>query len=323
MIELNRRRRRGHAMYPRSIHSLTSVTYVFLATVGFTSDCRAQKHQMNERTAKQGEWRVSYESNGEGEELILFVHGWGADRSTWETQMQTLDLDIPMAAVDLIGHGKSDCPEMEYTVDKLSDSVRAVADDLGAKRVILVGHSNGVPVCRDFLHRFPAITRAMVIVDGPLKNVVPGEMARAMVSRFESPEYRKSIEQLRQFQKPNGELTAAHIDLITDAMLATPQRILLSTYRAQLQPGFWKAEKIDVPVLAVYSQNPHWAMWDEDYERFLRSNVKQLELHYLQGSHLVHIEKASEFNRLLSDFVERLGRGSEPAQTDSKVNSPE
>src|SRR4029077_5229532 len=75
--------------------------------------------------------------------------------------------------IDLPGHGKSDSPkDGKFSMDLFAravEAVRAEADaDRAADRVILVGHSMGAPVIRQYARLFPQHVAGLVAVDGPL-----------------------------------------------------------------------------------------------------------------------------------------------------------
>ena len=68
-------------------------------------------------------------------------------------------------AVDLRGHGESDAPEQEYTIEGFADDVAAVCDELGVKDAALVGHSMGGAVVLALAVRRPDLTRAVAMLD--------------------------------------------------------------------------------------------------------------------------------------------------------------
>ncbi len=94
--------------------------------------------------------QVAYEARGTGDDAIVFVHGWSGDRSHWYRQMDGIATDRRLLAVDLIGHGASDAPDIPYTMNLFARSVAAVLDKLELERAVLVGHSMGVMVVRQF-----------------------------------------------------------------------------------------------------------------------------------------------------------------------------
>lgn len=89
---------------------------------------------------------IAYEARGSGATTLLFVHGWCCDRTFWRGTLDALASEWRVAALDLAGHGDSGHERERWTLEALADDVVAVADALGAERLILVGHSMGGPV---------------------------------------------------------------------------------------------------------------------------------------------------------------------------------
>jgi len=90
--------------------------------------------------------RLAYEVHGTGDPTLVFVHGWCCDRRFWKEQLDEFSVARRVVALDLAGHGRSGVERERWTLDALSQDVAAVVEQIGAQRVILVGHSMGAPV---------------------------------------------------------------------------------------------------------------------------------------------------------------------------------
>ncbi|MFD0578983.1 alpha/beta fold hydrolase [Dactylosporangium darangshiense] len=79
---------------------------------------------------------------GEGDPLLLLLHGLGATGAVWSGWAPELARRWPgrWLAPDLPGHGGS-AELSEYTFDALADAVRPLAESAG--RTVVVGHSLG------------------------------------------------------------------------------------------------------------------------------------------------------------------------------------
>ena len=89
-----------------------------------------------------------------------------------------------MLFVDLPGYGKSDKPKMDYTMDVFAQAVDAVLRDAGVERAVLAGHSMGTPVVLQFYRLYPAKTKALVFVDGPLRPFLKDATAANTIVRM-------------------------------------------------------------------------------------------------------------------------------------------
>lgn len=81
---------------------------------------------------------------GEGDDVVLCLHGWPQHWYEWRHLLPRLAAAGHRAiAMDLRGFGWSDAPPAGYEKENLASDVLAVLDALGLERVKLVGHDWG------------------------------------------------------------------------------------------------------------------------------------------------------------------------------------
>jgi pimeloyl-ACP methyl ester carboxylesterase len=81
---------------------------------------------------------------GEGDDVVLCLHGWPQHWYEWRHLMPALAAEgYRVLAMDLRGFGWSDAPPDGYLKEEMADDVLAVLDELGLERVKLVGHDWG------------------------------------------------------------------------------------------------------------------------------------------------------------------------------------
>ena len=112
--------------------------------------------------------QISHATLGEGEEVVVLVHGFGGDKNSW------LFLQEPLAgsegtartvhAIDLPGHGSSSKDVGGGSLDELADVVLGFLDTVGADRAHLVGHSMGGAVVAAAAARSPGRVRSLTLV---------------------------------------------------------------------------------------------------------------------------------------------------------------
>jgi pimeloyl-ACP methyl ester carboxylesterase len=89
---------------------------------------------------------ISYETAGKGEPALVFVHCWTCNRGFWDRQVEHFSPQYQVVQLDLAGHGESGKGRKEYTIAAFGADVAAVVNKIGAKQVVLIGHSMGGPV---------------------------------------------------------------------------------------------------------------------------------------------------------------------------------
>jgi pimeloyl-ACP methyl ester carboxylesterase len=246
--------------------------------------------------------RVHYKSYGKGSEALVFVHGWTCNMGFWRDQVPAFEGKLRVIVIDLPGHGESDKPQVAYTMDLFARAVDAVLRDAGIDRAVLVGHSMGTPVIRQFYRKYPQKTLGLVIVDGPLRAFGDKKMMDAFIAPLRGPDYK---EQAAKFvdSMMGPQVSAALREEIKSSMLSTPQRIAISAMEGMADESNWKQDKIDVPVLAILAKSP---FWPPDNEQFFRSLAPKLDYQMWDGvSHFLMMEKPKEFNDAVLGFLDK------------------
>ena len=105
---------------------------------------------------------VHYTVSGSGPWVVM-SHSLACDLRMWEAQVALLAKDYRVLCFDTRGHGQSDAPAGEYTLDLLADDAKALLDVLGISACHWVGLSMGGMIGQVFALRHPAkIGRAHV-----------------------------------------------------------------------------------------------------------------------------------------------------------------
>jgi pimeloyl-ACP methyl ester carboxylesterase len=200
-------------------------------------------------------------------------------------------------ALDLIGHGNSDKPRTDYTMDYFAKSVEAVMNTAKVDKAVFVGHSLGMPVARQFYRMHPKRTLGIVNVDGAI--------------RFPDRKLYESF--LAAFRADYKKASAAFIDsmlvtmkdeslqqTIRSAYQLAPDYVGISTLSEFDNDNLWKTDPIRIPVLAIFAESP-WLL--PDNETFMRSIAPNLEYHMWKGTHFFMMEKPKEFNELIRAYI--------------------
>ncbi len=244
--------------------------------------------------------KVHYESQGTGREAVVFVHGWTCDLTFWKAQVPALAPKTRVIAIDLPGHGKSDAPKTTYSMDLFAKAVDAVMRDAGVDRAVLVGHSMGTPVIRQFYRRYPAKTLGLVIVDGALLPYADHATMEKMIAPMREPSYPEvAAKMVDGMVAPMKDASAR--EAVKAVMLATPQHVAVSAMEGMADDAIWQKDPIKVPVLAIMAKQP---FYPADMEANYRSIAPELEFHMWEGvSHFLMVDDPTRFNDTLTAFL--------------------
>lgn len=108
--------------------------------------------------------RIFYIVKGEGNPLIL-IHGFGAGLWVWEHQVDILSRFYRVFALDLIGHGYSDRPKIDYTAETYIHFLKGFMDILGIEKATLIGNSMGGGIAWAMAISFPERVERLVLID--------------------------------------------------------------------------------------------------------------------------------------------------------------
>mgnify|MGYP001059990167 CR=1 FL=1 len=114
-----------------------------------------------------------FDAGKDNDPVIFMVHGLGDEADTWRHVILPLAENYHVIALDLPGFGRSDKPTRKYTPEFLTDSIMAVINKLGIKKVILMGSSLGGILSQKLAVDFPEKITGLILVDGALLQVKP------------------------------------------------------------------------------------------------------------------------------------------------------
>lgn len=264
----------------------------------------AQTPKPQSRFATLDGMRVHYDNYGGGKEALVFVHGWTCNATFWKANVPAFVGATRVIAIDLPGHGASDKPEkIAYSMDLFARAIDAVLLDAKVEHATLVGHSMGSPVIRQFYRKYPAKTRALVIVDGSLKSMGTKESLKQFLDPFRGPDYKQHADRMvTSMTQPMKDEQARNE--VKTAMLSAPQHVMISAFEGMLDPDIWKEQdKISVPTLAVMAANPQW---NAAYETYVRGLAPGVEYQLWPGvSHFLMMDAPEKFNGTLMTFLKK------------------
>jgi pimeloyl-ACP methyl ester carboxylesterase len=245
--------------------------------------------------------KIHYQSWGQGSDAFVLVHGWSSNLTAWGYQIPELAKRGRVIALDLPGHGQSDKPQLAYTMDHFAAAIDAVMKDAKVEHAVLLGHSMGTPVVRQFYRKYPKKTLAIVIVDGALRPFGDKATREQFMNAFRAPNYKDAAPAM--FKQMAGMLPADEQERVLASFMNTPQNVLVSAMESMNDDALFTTDKINVPVLAILAKSP---FWPADTEQYLRSLAPDLEFHMWDGvDHFLHLEKQKEFNAAVIAFVDK------------------
>jgi len=281
--------------------------------------------------------RLHYVTAGKGK-LMMFVHGFPEFWYEWKNQLAEFGRDHQAVAPDMRGYNLSSKPADvdQYRVGHLVEDLRALAEHLGHKKFVLVGHDWGGAVAWAFAIFHPDYLEKLIIINAPHPGVFERELR-------ENPAQQRASQYMLMFRSARAEQTLLANDCaaLVDAVLAEGLKQGYFTeedrkayIEAWSQPGaltgglnYYRAAGIGPPtregadwratdnrasgLSSLTVRVPTLVIWGEKDEALLTGNLEGLDgfvpdltvKRIPDGSHWVIHEKPGLVNSYIRDFI--------------------
>jgi len=111
------------------------------------------------------DWRIHYVQKGEQGPCIVLLHGFGASTDHWRKNIDELSRYYRVWAVDMLGFGRSEKPNIDYTGDLWRAQVQAFCEEIVQEPVFIAGNSLGGYASLCFAVDCPQWTRGLILLN--------------------------------------------------------------------------------------------------------------------------------------------------------------
>jgi pimeloyl-ACP methyl ester carboxylesterase len=243
---------------------------------------------------------IAYDTSGSGDPAIVFVHGWGCDRTYFAPEFEHFAARHAVVTVDLRGHGESSRIEPGagvYEISAFADDVLTVAQALGFTRPVVAGHSLGALVALACAARAGAVSAAIMVDPPPITKEADKAFFRDSFDAV-AADYGGSWR--RQFVEGTFLSTdTARRENIVDVMTRLPPKIAAAALRSIAQfDGVAALRAVDVPLLSIGSAEPSNAPAD------LRRACPTITIGQTVGSgHFNQLEVPEQVSLMMDRFL--------------------
>jgi len=258
-----------------------------------------------ETRAKDGTTLSASVDGQENGPALLLLHSIGTDRRMWSAQIADFSRHFRVIALDTRGHGASDSPDGDYTIDLLGTDALAVLDHLGVRSAHVCGLSMGGAIAQYLALHAPDRVGKLVLANTAAKigtletwetrrrtvlNEGMDSIADAALSRFFGDTFRAAYPStVTMFRERLCGMSAQGYAGCCAALRD-----------ADFRPD---AAGISAPTLVIggtadVSTPPAEA-------KFLAHRLPHSELVMLEAAHLSNIEQPDKFAEAVSAFLER------------------
>jgi len=270
--------------------------------------------------AKVGDINIYYEIHGKGEPLVL-IYGYAGDSGLWFRQIPILSKKYRVIAFDNRGVGRSDKPDIPYTMAMMAADISGLLDAVGIDAAHIFGISMGGMIAQHFALDYPQRVISLILgctFCGGVHIIQPKPESVAALFDFERLKKMTPEEIVRQlipflFSQEFIEKNPDIIEKRVAKSLEYPLLLHGFTRQAEAIAGHDTYEllpRIKSPTLVVAGDNDR--LIPVENSRILASRIPEAELVILKGvGHEFFIEAAEETNRIVLDFLARHKKGQE------------
>lgn len=263
--------------------------------------------------------QISYTQEGPQEEgeNILFLPGWRQTAAQWHKQVDYFRTRHRVTTFDYRGHGESEKPASEYTVDLLASDLKDLIDALRLKDYTLVGHSMGASVIWAFWKTYPASRhhiRKVVIADQAPYMLIDPCLSETQIRECGAIFTQDVLDQLPQIfvTMIPAAIKSMFTEKITEEDLAwflskneeCPKNIATQLLRNHASMDWRRViPMLNVPVLVIGAEGGQFPL---ESGIWIREQVDDCKLVIIKkdegGSHFMFWEAPQKFNSVIEEF---------------------
>ena len=270
--------------------------------------------------ASSGDARIYFEAAGVGPDLV-FVHAGVSDSRMWEPQFDTFAAKYRVVRYDHRGFGKSKMPAEPFA---LRDDLLSVMRQLGISKATFVGCSMGGATVIDFALEHPEMVSALVLVGSGVTGLNdPLQLSADSIkhwTEFLTAARDRDVERARELDAKywidGPSRAASQVDPVYRERARQLHRENFSLERLARQeeplkpPAIGKLGEIAAPALVVIGDHD-----EQDLvklaDRLAREIPNASLVTIANAAHLPSLEHPDQFNRILSDFLNKCSQPSD------------
>ncbi len=232
---------------------------------------------------------------------ILFIHGSVGSKSMWEEQVAALSGRVNTVAIDLPGHGASQGPGRD-TVEGYAQVMLDFLDQTNLPNPIPCGLSiGGAIVQRLLIHAKERFKSGILVNTGARLKVMP------MIFDAIKDNFPGFAEMMPSMTVASGDPDSEKWQRMAVEVKESNPEVVYGNFKACDAFDVMKdLQEIDVPVLILAAEQDQ--MTPPKYGQYLKDNIRTADLVTIPGAgHLSPVEKPTEFNEAILDFLNRHG----------------
>jgi pimeloyl-ACP methyl ester carboxylesterase len=241
---------------------------------------------------------LAFDDIGVGSPIVL-VHGFACDHRFFARQIEGLSSRHRVIAVDLRGHGISDAPQIDYTMQAFAADLAWLCGELELSRPVIVGHSMGGNVALEFAARYPDLARGILLIDSQLfAPEAKIDFLRAVLDGLRTDDYQAILRRAaaKLFISTDDP---ARKEWILTSMAKTSWHVLVSAFQHMIaHDAAWAVKACSMPLAYIGAACPLG-----DVEKLKAECPNIMTAQTLGAGHFSILEVPDQINSMIAQFV--------------------
>jgi len=249
--------------------------------------------------------KISYSDSGIGKTIVL-LHGFLENKKMWSEYSNLLSEKNRVVAIDLLGHGESDCLGYIHKMEDNAGAVNEVLEHLNIEKASIVGHSMGGYVGLAFAELYPEKIQKLVLLNSTSKeDSAEKKLNRTRAIKAVKQNYVNfvSLAIANLFSENNRIRLAEEIEKVKTEALKTPlQGIIASQEGMKIRKDQEELLRKNLfPILLILGKKDPVLNYEESLSQIEDTTA---ELVSFEDGHMSQIENKEALKAVLLDFFE-------------------
>jgi len=249
--------------------------------------------------------KISYSDSGIGNTIVL-LHGFLENKKMWLEYSNLFSEKYRVVAIDLLGHGESDCLGYVHKMEDNASAVNEVLEHLNIEKATIVGHSMGGYVGLAFAELYPEKIQKLVLLNSTSKeDSAEKKLNRTRAIKAVKQNYVNfvSLAIANLFSENNRIRLAEEIEKVKTEALKTPlQGIIASQEGMKIRKDREELVRKNLfPILLILGKKDPVLNYEESLSQIEDTTA---ELVSFEDGHMSQIENKEALKTILLDFFE-------------------
>ena len=253
-----------------------------------------------------------YEIHGEGAPFIM-IRGLGSTADHWVAQVPAFSKKFRVVIFDNRGIGRSDKPDIPYTIGMMAQDTVGLMDALNIRRAHVLGMSMGGMIAQEIAIRYPERVHGLVLgcTHCGGKHLFPpdeeiGRLFGEYILTGSDEGFEKTLRALfaQRTLKERPDMAQSYRE-ISKRFPSSPKFLIRQFEAVQGHDSWENLVKINAPTLVLTGSED--VLVPPKNSEILAARIPKARLEIIEGgAHQFPVERADAFNHTVLDFLSSL-----------------